>query len=113
MVVIGEQLDLTYPYQHAGQGAAAVSSALRGDGDLLAKLQAAERPAILVGPGVLKRADRATVMQQVCDDAKTAFMLLRIHDRSKCPRQLLAGLHTDVRTQSHGRCTSWWRLAMW
>lgn len=70
VVVIGQQLDLTYPYQHAGEGAAALAAAVKGDGDLLAKLQAAERPAVLIGPGVLKRADRSTIMQQVCQDRK-------------------------------------------
>lgn len=65
VVLIGPQLDLTYPYQHAGEGAAALAAALKGEAGLLAKLQAAQRPAVLVGPGVLKRVDRGTVMQQV------------------------------------------------
>ena len=65
VVVIGPQLDLTYPYLHAGEGAEALAAALQADSGVLAKLQAAERPAVLVGPGVLKRIDRGAVMQQV------------------------------------------------
>lgn len=60
MALVGERVDLTYPYEHVGEGSAAL-----GEASLAQKLKAAERPAVLVGPGILRRPDRAPVMKQV------------------------------------------------
>jgi hypothetical protein len=60
---IGEAADLSYPVEHLGEGAAALAGLLKG-GPVLERLQAAERPAIIVGPGMLARPDRAAVLQQ-------------------------------------------------
>ncbi len=58
--VIGEQLDLTYPYEFLGAGPEALAKVAQGEGfgELLAK---AERPLILVGAGALAREDGAAV----------------------------------------------------
>lgn len=66
--MLGPQVDLTYPYTHFGGDSAALDHAAAGGGGedgVLAKLKAAKRPAILVGPGVLQRTDRNTVLQKV------------------------------------------------
>ena len=60
---IGEAADLSYPVEHLGEGAAALAGLLKGE-PVLERLQAAERPAIIVGPGMLARPDRAAVLQQ-------------------------------------------------
>lgn len=60
VALLGEKVDLTYPYEHVGECASAL-----GEASLADKLKAAERPAVLVGPGILRRPDRAAVMKQV------------------------------------------------
>lgn len=60
VALVGEKVDLTYPYEHVGAGASAL-----GDKSLAEKLKLAERPAVLVGPGILRRPDREAVMKQV------------------------------------------------
>lgn len=65
--MLGPQVDLTYPYTSFGNDAAALAHAAGGGGGddgLVAKLKAAKRPAVLVGPGVLHRSDRDSVLQQ-------------------------------------------------
>ena len=59
VALVGERVDLTYPYEHVGEGAGALT-----EDSLAEKLKAAERPAVLVGPGILRRPDRAAVMKQ-------------------------------------------------
>jgi hypothetical protein len=59
VALVGERVDLTYPYEHVGEGAGALA-----EESLAEKLKAAERPAVLVGPGILRRPDRAAVMKQ-------------------------------------------------
>jgi len=60
IAVIGEQHDLTYPYEHLGNGPDALAKVARGEGfgAILAK---AERPLILVGAGALAREDGAAI----------------------------------------------------
>jgi NADH-quinone oxidoreductase subunit G len=59
--VIGEKLDLTYPYQYLGAGPDTLASVAKGEGfgEILAK---AERPLILVGQGALAREDGAAIL---------------------------------------------------
>ena len=61
---IGEQVDLTYPTEHLGEGPDALAKVLKGS-PILKKLQEAKHPAVIVGPGILNRPDRAAVLQQV------------------------------------------------
>ena len=61
---IGEQYDLTYPTEHLGDGPEALAKVLKG-APILKKLQEAKHPAVIVGPGLLNRPDRAAVLQQV------------------------------------------------
>ena len=61
---IGEHTDLTYPAEHLGVGPVALAKVLKG-GPILQKLQEAKHPAVIVGPGILNRPDRAAILQQV------------------------------------------------
>ncbi|MEO1104174.1 MAG: NADH-quinone oxidoreductase subunit NuoG, partial [Pseudomonadota bacterium] len=65
--LIGERVDLTYPYQYIGAGTASL-----GDlGSFRDVLEKAERPIVLVGPAALALADGAAVLaaaaQVACD----------------------------------------------
>lgn len=77
MAFIGEPVDLSYPYEHLGEGADALAQLLEG-GAALERLRAAERPAVIVGPGLLARPDRAAVLQQ----ARPGRLLLRLCEGS-------------------------------
>ncbi|MBN8958608.1 MAG: NADH-quinone oxidoreductase subunit G [Rhizobiales bacterium] len=57
--LIGERVDLTYPYQHLGAGPESVAQAASGEfGEALKK---AERPMVLLGAGATARPDGAAV----------------------------------------------------
>ena len=58
--LIGERVDLTYPYRYLGAGPETLAQLLQG-GDFLESLKSAERPMILVGQGALARPDGAAV----------------------------------------------------
>jgi NADH-quinone oxidoreductase subunit G len=62
--LIGEQVDLTYPYAHLGAGPDSLSHLASG-GDFLDKLKAAERPLIVVGAGVSARQDGAALIAAI------------------------------------------------
>ena len=57
-------MDLTYPYSYLGEGADALSQLNKG-GKFAELLANANKPAVVVGPGILKRADRDAILQQV------------------------------------------------
>lgn len=63
MGVVGPQVDLTYPYNYLGEGAKALEQLSKG-GKFADALAGAEKPAIVVGPGILKRTDRESILQQ-------------------------------------------------
>lgn len=62
--LIGPKVDLTFPYEALGDGPAAIEKLLSG-GPFLDKLRKAERPAVLVGPGIFQRTDRPAVLKLV------------------------------------------------
>jgi hypothetical protein len=64
---IGEDTDLTYKYEHLGTDPAALSNLLAKGSPFLEKLKSANAPAVVVGPGVLRREDRDAVMKAVHD----------------------------------------------
>ena len=61
--VVGPAHDLTYPYDHLGDGPDALAT-LR-DTRFFQALKGAQRPLVVLGSGVLGRPDRAQVLQQV------------------------------------------------
>ena len=62
--VIGQNVDLTYPYNYLGEGAADLGEALK-DKEFMKGFKEAKFPLVLVGPGILHRGDRDTILQQV------------------------------------------------
>ena len=62
--VIGQNVDLTYPYEYLGAGAADLGKAL-ADKEFMKSLKEAKYPMVLVGPGILQREDRDQILQQV------------------------------------------------
>lgn len=63
MHVIGQNVDLTYPYNYLGEGAADLGKALQ-DQEWLKSFKEAKYPVVLVGPGILQRPDRDAILQQ-------------------------------------------------
>ncbi len=63
IALLGEAVDLTYKYEHLGSDPAALVSLAASP--FFAKLKAAKAPAVVVGPGVLRRADRDAVLKAV------------------------------------------------
>ena len=59
--VIGEHVDLTYPYEYLGAGPDTLTD-LVGEGTFAATLKGAQRPLILIGQGALSRADGAAIL---------------------------------------------------
>ena len=59
--LVGEKIDLTYPYQYLGAGPDTLQELLAGRGDLAKSLRDAERPLIVIGQGALARPDGAAV----------------------------------------------------
>ena len=59
--LIGEQVDLTYPYTHLGAGPESLGQLAAGS-DFLDKLKAAERPLIVVGAAVSARRDGGALL---------------------------------------------------
>jgi NADH-quinone oxidoreductase subunit G len=69
--VIGEQSDLTFDYDYLGAGAQTLSGLAKSKSDFVAALKAAERPAIIIGPGAIARADGAAILKAAASLAKT------------------------------------------
>jgi len=57
VALLGEAVDLTYPYEHLGSDAAALAKLKQGGGFFEA-LKGAKHPVVIVGPGVLNRCAR-------------------------------------------------------
>lgn len=68
--VIGNQVDLTYDYHYLGDDSNALLEVLSGASSFSAKLQQAQRPALILGMGALARPDGqawATVARQIAE----------------------------------------------
>ncbi|CAH1661809.1 NADH-quinone oxidoreductase chain 3 [Hyphomicrobiales bacterium] len=59
--LIGEAVDLTYPYDYLGAGPATLADLVKGDHSFAKILAEAERPLIILGQGALTREDGAAV----------------------------------------------------
>ncbi len=60
--LIGEAADLTYRYDHLGNGAETLRAVADGDHSFAEVLEGAERPMLIVGPGVPVRDDGAAML---------------------------------------------------
>ncbi|HEY1543822.1 MAG TPA: NADH-quinone oxidoreductase subunit NuoG [Xanthobacteraceae bacterium] len=59
--LIGERVDLTYPYQYLGGGAETLAEITAGRGDFAGLLKEAKAPLIILGAGALARPDGAAL----------------------------------------------------
>ena len=66
--LIGQQVDLTYPYDYLGAGPDSLAEIAEGKGSqggsFAEILEKAERPMIILGMGALARADGAPVLRK-------------------------------------------------
>jgi NADH-quinone oxidoreductase subunit G len=60
--LIGQETDLTYPYDYLGAGPETLAEIANGNHPFAKKLEAAERPMLILGQGALARADSAGVL---------------------------------------------------
>ena len=65
IAVVGEENDLTYPYDHLGEGPDALDALSKPTSEWFKKLKGASKPVVIVGAGVLRRADRDAVLARV------------------------------------------------
>jgi NADH-quinone oxidoreductase subunit G len=77
LALIGERADLTYPYRYAGAGPETLEEIAAGRGEVYADLARAERPMLLVGAGVMARADGTAIASLA---AKAAIKLGAVRD---------------------------------
>ena len=75
--LVGERVDLTYPYQYLGAGPDSLAELAAGRGDFAAAVKAAKKPLVLVGAGALARPDGAAVLALA---AKAALGLGAVKD---------------------------------
>ena len=61
--LIGEKVDLTYPYEYLGAGPDTLSSVASGDHGFAETLAKAKRPLVIVGQGALARPDGDVVLK--------------------------------------------------
>ena len=73
--LIGEAVDLTYPYMHVGAGPADLAALAAGRGDFAAVLGNAKNPMIIVGAGAFQREDGEAVQALARQCAETFNMV--------------------------------------
>jgi NADH-quinone oxidoreductase subunit G len=59
--LVGEHIDLTYPYHYLGAGPETLAEIAAGRGDFAGILKDAERPMVILGQGALARPDGAAI----------------------------------------------------
>jgi NADH-quinone oxidoreductase subunit G len=72
--VVGEQTDLTYPYEYLGAGPKTLGGLGKSKSDFVTALKSAKAPAMVVGAGALTRPDSAAVLKAAGALAKTFGM---------------------------------------
>jgi NADH-quinone oxidoreductase subunit G len=70
--VVGPKVDLTYPYDHIGNGPQSLSEIAEGKHAFAGVLKQAKRPMVIVGAGAAARADGAAVLALAARIAKDA-----------------------------------------
>ncbi len=62
VAVIGPKIDLTYPYEHLGDDLSILKTIVSGAHPFGELLKGAQRPAVILGQGALRRSDAAAVL---------------------------------------------------
>ncbi|WP_457093011.1 NADH-quinone oxidoreductase subunit NuoG [Microvirga sp. P5_D2] len=70
IALIGENADLTYPYEYLGAGPDTLAELVAGRHSFIEKLKGAERPLIIVGQGALSRPDGLAILSAVAQLAR-------------------------------------------
>ncbi|MET0531055.1 MAG: NADH-quinone oxidoreductase subunit NuoG [Microvirga sp.] len=70
IALIGENADLTYPYEYLGAGPDTLAELVAGRHSFIEKLKGAERPLIIVGQGALSRSDGLAILSAVAQLAR-------------------------------------------
>jgi NADH-quinone oxidoreductase subunit G len=65
IAMVGENVNLTYPYEYLGAGPETLSELAAGRHCFLEKLKGAKAPLVIVGPGALNRPDGLAVLSAV------------------------------------------------
>src|SRR3546814_15133299 len=60
--LIGQPVDLTYPYDYLGAGTETLSAVAEGNGAFADVLERSQRPMVILGMGALERPDGAAVL---------------------------------------------------
>src|SRR3546814_7362325 len=63
--LIGQPVDLTYPYDYLGAGTETLSAVAEGNGAFADVLERSQRPMVILGMGALARPDGAAVLAKV------------------------------------------------
>ena len=71
VALIGQPVDLTYSYQHLGEGPEALAALADGSHPFAAVLKAAKNPVLVLGAGALARGDGATLQALARQIAET------------------------------------------
>ena len=106
MSVIGQNVDLTYPYNYLGEGAADLGEALK-DEEFMKGFKEAKFPVVLVGPGILHRGDRDTILQQVSTLLQPSASHRVFRACSKCKAEIISSalaVSSVGSLQNHGKC---------
>ena len=72
VAMIGEAVDLTYPYAHLGSGPDAIGALAKKRSGFIKTLKDAKNPIIILGSGATARADGAQVLRAAGELAKAA-----------------------------------------
>lgn len=70
IALIGENVDLTYPYEYLGAGPETLAELAAGRHSFMEKLRGAERPLIILGQGALTRPDGLAILSAVAQLAR-------------------------------------------
>jgi NADH-quinone oxidoreductase subunit G len=62
IAMIGENVNLTYPYEYLGAGPETLAELASGRHSFIEKLKGAKAPLVIVGPGALNRADGLAIL---------------------------------------------------
>jgi NADH-quinone oxidoreductase subunit G len=84
--LIGQRVDLTYPYEYLGSGPQTLAEVLDGRHSFAGVLKAAKRPMVIVGTAAAARADGAAVLAAA---AKVALSLTEAKDAGWNPFNVL------------------------
>lgn len=70
IAMIGEQVDLTYPYAYLGDGIDAVEELAKGKSEFAQILKKAQRPVFIVGVGAMQRLDGQSILKRLYEVAQ-------------------------------------------